>query len=159
MNDQLSTTSVVSLFDTTKDERKHFVSDFLARYYSGDVSPLKAHYAIKCMEEIIKSITADHNYKEILLEEAYKNGKKFEYQNAEVSIKEAGVKYDYSKSGDAQLIELYEKQDELAKKIKQREEFLKNLPEAGLEILVGDELVKVYPPSKTSTTTVQFSLK
>ena len=155
----MTTASVVTLFDTNKEQRKTFVADLLTRLYDGSISPIRAHYSIKCMEEIIKAITADHTYKTMVLDEVEKNGKKYEYHNAEFSVRETGVKYDWSKTNDPLIIQLLTQQRDLEERIKERQEFLKNVPASGFDMVVEDEVVRVYPPAKSSTTSVVVSLK
>lgn len=159
MTQELTTSSIVSLFDTTKEERKSFISDLIERVTEGHIDPVKAHYSIKCMEEIIKAITSDDNYKKCVLGEAEKHGKKFGYKNSEIQIKEAGVKYDYTKCNDVEYDTLVKQKEQLDIVIKDREGFLKNLPPLGMNVLIDDEIVKIYPPAKSSTTTVQVTLK
>lgn len=153
------TSSVLSFFETDKQQRKSFVDNVLMQLSEGSVDALKVHLQLKCMEDVCEQIKADAFYKNNLLDEAAKNGKKFMYQNAEFQIKEAGVKYDYSQCNDPELSQMLQDADALNKKVKVRQEMLKNAPTTGLELLVGDEVVTVYPPAKSSTTTVQVTLK
>lgn len=157
---QLTTTSIVSLFETSKEQRAHFVKDIILRMELGEVNPLKLHTQVKCIEEIAKNILASPEYKEALLTEASKYGsKKFEFGNASFQTKEAGTKYDWSTTCDAHLMELLAAKEKLDAEIKERQEFLKKAPASGLEIRHGDELITVYPPSKSSETIVAITLK
>jgi len=172
MTEQLTTTNILSLFQTTKSERNSFVQDVVERMRNEEVEPLKVHLQIKAMEEIITSLTSTDekknknfalaiDYKTMLLDAAEKNGKKFTLHNAEFSIKEVGTVYDWSKCEDPELVELLASQEALKEKIKAKQDFLKNVPVSGLSILVEatGEMVTVYPPSKSSTTSVAVSLK
>jgi len=152
-------TSTLQLFETSKQERQAFVSDLIAKVDNGLTDPLKVHLQLKCLEDIVKQMTSNVVFKDILLNEASKMGKSFEYQNARFDIKEVGVKYDYSRTGDPIILELLEKQEELDKKVKARQEFLKTIQSEGQEILIGDEVIRVFPPSKSSTTSVSVTLK
>jgi len=89
----------------------------------------------------------------------YKYGKTFEHYNAKFEIKEMGVKYDYSVCQDAVYNNLKNKLVVLEDEIKAREKFLKTIPSQGLETLIEDEVVTLYPPNKTSTTTISVNLK
>lgn len=168
--ESLTTTSILALFETTKEQRSNFVHDIVSKMVDEQVDPLKIHLQVKAMEDIITGLTSRDEkknknfayavtYQNLLLEAAEKHGKKFQLHNAEFSIKEVGTSYDFSKCEDIELIELLKDQDILKEKIKAKQDFLKTVPLSGLEILIGDELVKVYPPSKTSTTSVAVSLK
>jgi hypothetical protein len=167
---QLTTINILSLFETTKEQRKSFCDDVVQRMRDEEVDPLKIHLQVKAMEEIIKSLTDKSektnknftlaiDYAGMILDAAEKHGKKFQLFNAEFSIKEVGTVYYWSKCNDPELAEMLEKQNELKDKIKAKQDFLKTVPVSGLDILIGDELVKVYPPAKSSTTAVAVSLK
>jgi hypothetical protein len=155
---QLTLTNL-GLFETDKEQRKEFVNQVIEGLNEGSVDPLKVHLQVKCMEDIIKQLTSSKQYKEICLTEAVKFGRNFEHHNAKFEIKEMGVKYDYSNCNDPILKELKEKLQYLELEIKYRETLLKGIPSEGMEIIVEDELVRIYPPSKTSTTTVTVNLK
>jgi hypothetical protein len=43
--------------------------------------------------------------------------------------------------------------------LKARQDFLKTVPSKGMELKVDDEVVTVYPPSKSSTTSIAVTLK
>jgi hypothetical protein len=152
-------TSTLQLFETTKSERQAFVSDVIAKIDNGLTNPLNVHIQVKCLEDIIKQLTSNQVYKDVVLTEAGKYGKSFEYQNSRIDIREVGVKYDYSRTGDPVIAELLQQQEELEKKIKERQEFLKAIPKEGQQILIDDEVVFLFPPFKTSTTSVSVSLK
>jgi len=111
------------------------------------------------MEDIIKQITANPVYRDLLVTEAAKYGKNFEHHNAKFEIKETGVKYNYENCGDPILQSLEQQFEAIETQLKDRQKFLRAIPEAGMEILVDDELIKVYPPIKTSTTSVTINLK
>ncbi len=166
------TTSILSLFETTKEQRATFITDVVERLQNGEVDPLKVHLQVKAMEEIINGLTCTDekknklftmalNYKAMLLEAAEKHGKKFQLHNAEFSIKEVGTTYDWSKCEDPELNELLAQQEALKEKIKTKQDFLKTVPAAGLLITIEEtgETIRVFPPAKSSTTSVAVSLK
>ena len=166
----LTTTNILSLFETTKEQRKSFVDDLVARLQEGEGDPLKVQLQIKSMEDIItqltstdekknKNIAAAVSYRGMLLQAAEKYGKKFELHNAEFSIKEVGTAYDWSKCGDTELADLLAEQEAIKDKIKKKQDFLKTVPVSGLAIVIDDEMVTVYPPAKSSTTSVSVTLK
>jgi hypothetical protein len=153
------TISNLSLFETTKSQRQDFVQSVVNNLSEGLADPLKVHLQVKCMEDIIKQLTSSKEYKEMCLTEAFKFGKTFEHHNAKFEIKEMGVKYDYSNCGDPILQGYEQKIKSIEEDIKSRQAMLKAVPPTGMEILVDDQLVTVYPPTKTSTTTVTVNLK
>lgn len=159
--EELSVTSVLSLFDTNKEQRKEFAAAVVARMSFGTINPLNVHVQVKCMEDVIKKILEDPQYKAMVVAEAEKYGKKpFEFHNAEVAVKEAGIKYDYTSCNDlvyADLLQAYQHTETL---LKEREKFLKTVPTTGMDIITEEgEVLKIYPPVKTSTTTTVVTLK
>lgn len=159
--EQLSVTSVLSLFDTTKEQRRSFVDGVVNRLLFGEASALNTHIQVKCMEDIIKSILEDKQYKALVLTEAEKYGSKsFEVHNAEVMVKEAGIRYDYSNCNDPVYADLLHAHTHATNLLKDREKFLRGLPGTGIDIITEDgEGIKVYPPTKSSTTTTVVTLK
>lgn len=156
--EKLPVTQVLSLFETNKNERKGFVDEVVAKLDSGTVNPLTLHLHIKCAEEIIKNILNDSRYREHTLSEAQKNGKEFTYHHSKFQVKETGTKYDFTKCEDPILGALTTQLESLEAQVKQRQAFLKNVPLNGQDILVEDEVIRVFPPTKTSTTSIAVTL-
>ena len=159
---------------TTKEQRSEVVLEMMNEVLNGRVNPLELHLRLKAAEEVIKALTSMPAYKGILLDEAAKHGKSFQYQTAKVEVKEVGVKYDFSQCGNSQLAELYEKQNAINDAIKEWEAYHKALPVSGATNFVHKRYVNPdgsvviestgevethYPPAKTSTTSVAFTLK
>jgi hypothetical protein len=165
MSNQL-TLSNLSLLNSTKAERKAFVEEVMIQLEEGNHDPLKFHVNIKNMEGILKAFTDKKDspliaerYSKLLLDEAEKHGKKFEMYNAAFQVKEAGTKYNYEKCNDPVIASLHAQLAELTEKVKEREKFLQTLPDSGMEVRHGDELITIYKPSKSSTTTVSVTIK
>lgn len=160
-NDQMTTTSALSLFHTTKKERATFVQDVVNKVTNGEADPEIVLITLKCMESIVKEITGNDDFKAAVINEAEKYGKRHERYNATLEVKEAGTRYNFEKCGDLELLELYTQRAELDDKIKKREAFIKTIPINGIEVVLSDtgEIMHVYPPSKSSTTTVAVTLK
>ena len=155
---KIATVTDLSLFETTKAERQDFAQSVVNGLKEGLSDPLKVHLQVKCMEDLIKQITSHPDYKDLTLDEAAKYGKSFEHYNAKFEIKEMGVKYDYSNCGDPIYNQLAEELAELEKKVKNRQAFLKAV-QPGTELLIEDEVIVLYPPIKTSTTSITVNLK
>lgn len=165
----LQPTSIVSLFEMTKSERGSFVTVLVDAIEEGDVDPLKLHLHIKSMEKIIAMLTTEKDggeravrYRNALVKAAQAYGaKKFEFHGAEIEVKETGVKYDYSKTEDVELLEMMSQAEELDAKIKKRQKMLQSVDQKGMLVTnseTGDTYM-VYPPAKTSTTNVQVTFK
>lgn len=155
---KIATVTDLSLFETTKAERQDFAQSVVNGLKEGISDPLKVHLQVKCMEDLIKQITSHPDYKDLTLDEAAKYGKSFEHYNAKFEIKEMGVKYDYSNCGDPIYNQLANELAELEKKVKDRQTFLKAV-QPGTELLIEDEVIILYPPVKTSTTSITVNLK
>jgi hypothetical protein len=160
MTNELTTTSILALFETNKEQRQSFALSLVDEIEQGNVNPLKVHLQIKCMEDIIKLLNSNTIYKKAVLEEAEKQGQKsFEYQNAKVEIKETGVKYDFTQCSDPVYLDALRMSEQANEVLKARQDFLKTVPSKGMELKVDDEVVTVYPPSKSSTTSIAVTLK
>jgi hypothetical protein len=157
---EMQPTSIVALFQTNKEERISFASQVIQSVTEGQANPLNVHLQLKAMEDIIDTIKNDVGYKNSVLQYAEQSGKSFEYQNAKIDIREVGVKYDFSNCNDSLYLELESQQADLKDKVKQRAEFLKKAPIEGTKIVDDNgEVVTVYPPSKSSTTSIVVTLK
>ncbi len=168
MNTELITApNILTLFDTTKEQRGSFVADLVQRIDDGEIDALKVHSQVKSMEDIIDRLTSDKGkspelakrYKVLLLDAANNYGKSFELHNAKFETKEVGTKYNFDQCGDSELLSAYLERERLDAKIKAREAFLKTVAIEGMDIRVGDELITVYPPAKSSTTSIAVTLK
>lgn len=148
-----------SLIHSDKSQREQFVSDILRAVDAGEVSALQTHLFLKSIEDVVKRVYSSDWYKNQVTEEAQKYGKSFDYGNAKIEVKETGVKYDYSVCNDPVLKSLREIQVSTDKQVKEREEFLKRVPSVGMEVLIEDEVVTLFPPSKSGTTSVAVTLK
>ena len=168
----MTTTNILSLFETSKDERSGFVIDLVDRMSNGEIDPLKVHIQVKAMEDIISRLTVRDEkknsnaaqakiYNDHVLNAAQQYGQtSFQAFNGKFEIKEVGTKYDWSKTEDKVLDDLLAQQKEIETKVKARQDFLKTVPLSGM--IVTDESTgdtfKVYPPAKSSTTSVATSL-
>jgi len=162
MTNELTTTSILALFETNKEQRQSFALDLVSKIENGEADPLKIHLQVKAMEDIIKLLNDNTIYKKAILDAAEKFPEKsFTFMNAKIEKKEVGVKYDFSQCGDSRY-QMYEQQMESAKTdLKNRSEFLKTVPEKGMQIVneLTGEVDTVYPPSKSSTTSIAVTLK
>lgn len=158
---EISAVGVLSLMETTKEQRTTFVQGVVTSLINGEADPLKVHLQVKNTEDLIKQIISDEKYRELCLGEAQKYGKSFDRYNAKFEIKEVGTKYDYSNCNDPYLSDLQAQADKVNEELKKRQDWLKKAPESGVIVTNGDtgETTTVYPPSKTSTTSIAVKLK
>lgn len=164
--------TVLRFFETTSEERELFVIQLIEAIQDGEVDPLKIHAQVKSAEDLIDRITNTDEkrgknfqlakiYKSRLLEAAEAYGQKeFQAFNGKFKITEVGVKYDYSQCNDPELIELEKTVKEATEALKERQKFLQTVPLKGMDIITKDgEAITVYPPARSSTTSVNVSLK
>ena len=116
--------------------------------------------SLSAMEDFIKSVRADKRFTDYVREETAKYGKLFTSPSgAKIELAEVGSKYDFSLCNDPELQEYENHLIFYEKQVKDRKEFLKVLPSAGIDIITKDgEPIKIYPPSKTSTSSYKISL-
>ena len=113
------------------------------------------------MEYLIKEIRANNDFINYVRGYITLQGKEIELNTGtKIELAEVGVKYDFSKCNDEQLLNLEESKIQLDNLIKERQAFLKSLPSEGMDIVTPyGELVHVYPPSKSSTSSFKVTLK
>lgn len=168
---QLSAPAILSLFQTDKAQRSSFVQKLVEAIEDGDINPLDAHLQLKAMEDIINSLTnkdeaknkLNHEYAKryhsLLMEEVDKHGKQFEYHQSKITIGEVGTKYDYSVCNDPELEEMQKQLEEMQGKVKAKQKFLQTLPEEGIQKVTEEgEVIMLYKPTKTSTTSLKVTL-
>jgi hypothetical protein len=112
------------------------------------------------VEFLIKEIKSFPAYIDYLREEVSKYGKSHTTSSGtKIELAEVGTKYDYQTCNDAELVNLNSKLLEIENAIKDRQAFLKTLPISGIEIILdGGEVAKIYPPIKTSTSSVKCTI-
>jgi hypothetical protein len=158
---QLQTAENMAAFAVSKANREELAIQIVEAMDAGDLNPLDIHYQVKAMEDFIKVLTGNTRYKDYVLTEGMKHGKSFEFNGSKMEIKETGVKYDYSKCGDQEWSAIEVEINRRKELQKEREKFLKSVPAEGIEIVSNEtgEVIKVYPPSKSSTTSIAVTLK
>jgi hypothetical protein len=110
------------------------------------------------MEKVFEKI------KPTLIENALNEISKFEknavIKGSEFSIVEAGVKYDYSECNDIEYNMLTIQIEALKSTLKDRETFLKAI-KAPMQMIdeTSGEVYTIYPPKKTSSTTLKVTFK
>lgn len=126
---------------------------------SGELNPLTVLIQLRAMEKasgrILKEIAPN-----LLKEADLYPGNEFEYAGNKITKAEHGTKYDYSKCNDTDW-ELYDSQiKSLTTYKKEREDFLKTL-KGPIDVLDKNtgEVVTLRPPTKTSTSGLNVSIK
>ncbi len=141
---------------------KDLATQIVVSIAEGETSALKVAQTLSAMEKVVKEVKNNPVYKRVVLSEAEReDSRTFRMYGAEYQVKEVGVKYDYSNCNDTEIIDLYARREALDALIKEREAFLKAVPAAGMEIVddATGEMMRVYPPAKSSTTSVTVIIK
>jgi len=158
---QLQTAENMAAFAVSKANREELAIQIVEAMDAGELNPLDIHYQVKAMEDFIKILSSNSRYKDYVLTEGMKHGKSFEFNGSKMEIKETGVKYDYSNCGDQEWSAIEVEINRRKELQKEREKFLKSVPIEGIEIVSNEtgEVIKVYPPSKSSPTSIAVTLK
>ena len=120
---------------------------------------LEAAEALSIMEKFIEEVRSSKAFTDYVREEVAKNGKEITNSSgAKIELSEAGTKYDFSQCNDPLFAQLTAKFEGAKAMLDERKAYLKSIPSAGVEVLIEDEIVKLYPPSKTSSSTYKITL-
>ena len=121
---------------------------------------IKIADTIAKIELFIKELKASPEYLDYLISEVAKYGKGMTTSSGtKLELAEVGVKYDFSNCNDDVLKKMEEDFGILEDKIKQRKEFLKTLSPKGIEVMTEEgELVTLYPPSRSSKSSVKCTI-
>lgn len=113
------------------------------------------------MELFIKEIRADQNFTNAVVNDVEKMGSRYEMgTGTKIEKIESGVKYDFLNCGDPIYNRLFIQKNELDLQLKNREAWLKLIPISGEPIIDEEtgEMVRIYPPAKSSTTTYKITI-
>lgn len=156
----------------SKENARSFYQHIRAMIFEGTYDPFKFLEVIKLFDKVNEFIKGnsqspnpeeregDKEFKNYILDLIKKeNGKYISPRGAKFEIMDnAGTKYHYENCNDPVLVDYINRLIVLEAQIKNRQEFLKTVPVSGMEIREEDELIKVYPPYKTSTTAYKITL-
>lgn len=127
---------------------------------SGD--PLQLAENLTAIKQFIKGVEDDNRLNDYTVTELqkYEKGKRTLPSGTKLETVEAGTSYDFDVCNDPELPRLEQAAKEAAKAVTQRKEFLKRVQPEGMDTVDKQtgEFVKIYPPVKTSTTTVKVTL-
>lgn len=120
---------------------------------------LEAAEALSIMEKFIEEVRSSKAFTDYVRDEISKNGKEItNASGAKIELSESGVKYDFSNCNDPLLPQLQARFEGAKAMLDERKNYLKNIPSAGIDILIEDEILKIFPPSKTSSSTYKITL-
>ena len=155
-NESINLSTIVAL----KGNQHIIAQSFIDKVNNGEETAISMAAKAKFITDTFKEVS--EAIKPTVIEEVGKYGKDgaTALGGYSVTVKEMGVKYDYSNCGHPQYNRLVSEIIELEKTKKQFEEFLKAV-KGHVEVVDEEtgEMVTVYPPIKTSTTTPVFTYK
>lgn len=140
-------------------ERLKFHDEVVLSVEDGVENAVDVTLVLKSIVDVCEAIIKDIS--PLTMEEVEKYGKEgCKKWGATLTIKEAGVSYDYTMTNDTFYSHLKNMAEDAAKKAKEREEFLRKIPQEGVVFTDEDtgETYKIYPPAKKSKTIVQVSI-
>ena len=132
---------------------KDSVQDMVSQLLSSQYDPRALYVNLRYLQEVIKGSLEDPRVKELMFERV---GKRYDYCDTVTTIVEGGVKYDYASTGDAIVLGLYKDQEDLKASIKEREQFLKNVPAEGVQL---DGLFVKAPDRVSGAATIKVVLR
>lgn len=126
-------------------------------FLNGEIDPIKGWINMSRFSQAVEELKKDDDIKDFVLTELAKYGPETTFGDCILQQIEAGVKYDYSVCNDSTIEELHRQQKVIMEKIKEREKMLKTMPASGLADPETGEII--YPPVKTSKTTIKTTFK
>lgn len=137
------------------------LADELVERVLEEGTPLKVAEGLSAIESFIKEVKEDKRFKDYVREETSKYPKGFvSNSGAKIKCFEAGVKYDFTQCGDIAWEKMDAEMKGLKDRITEREEFLKTVPIEGMALVneSDGEVYRIYPPSKTSSSSYKITL-
>lgn len=122
----------------------------------GHIDPLIAYANVTKMERAIEAFKGDERVRDMVMERVTRDGK-VTLGDTLLEVVESGVRYDFSECGDDELNELMRLRADLDNAIKERQKMLRSLPISGMAD--PNTGAMVYPPSRTSKTTIKTTIK
>jgi hypothetical protein len=112
------------------------------------------------MEFFMKELKNNPEYVDYLRYEVAKyGGTHTTPSGTRIELAEVGTKYDYVFCEDDIIDDMVIQREALDERIKERQEFLKRLPVEGIDIISQHgEVKRIYPPSKSSTSSVKCTI-
>jgi len=153
MDTALSTFSALPLKVT---DRNVFVQKVKDEILSGQYHPLQVEAYLKGAEETIKAIRGDRDVKEQVIDELEKYGKTTDIYGCNFTRSDRRT-FNFATCNDSEWDEITAKMEALKEQIKEREAFLKTIPESGMVNPATGELIN--PPQYTATPVITVKIK
>ena len=145
----------------TKSSIKELANLEVNHILENGANPLEIMELSNALIEFAETIKRDKRFIEYVRDEVSKFGKEYTTKNnTKIELAEVGTKYNFSLCNDFELPKLVQLLDEAKKKVDERQSFLKTIPTNGVDIMNEEtgELIKIYPPTKESTSSIKVTL-
>ena len=134
-------------YPVTRAEQSRWAAELARPLVEGEVNPLEFIVKLKGLQQALSIVEKDRDVRDVVLTEIYKHGTRATWSGATIATRETGVRYDYTACGDPVYDDLARQREELDKRLKEREAFLRTVPDG--TTLVWDEtgeVVALHPP-------------
>lgn len=150
----METIQLFNSLPVSKTDVEFTIQSCIDDILSGKKNPLDIAIKLKVMEDIVKAIRANQDFKDFVMDTAEKTGSKsFDFNEAKITIAEIS-KYDFS--GDAQWSQMNNDLELKKNILKIRENTLKGLDKEMADPTTGE----IYtPPTKTMDKQIRINLK
>lgn len=147
-------------YPVTKTEQSKLVDNIIQPLLDGMIDPIEFITKVKGLAAALSEVEKNKSVKDIVLKEIEKHGKTASWNGATLVIKETGVRYDFSQCNDPIYLGLISKKQELDAQIKDREAFLKTIPDntTFLDEETG-EYYKLHPAARTASESFSITFK
>lgn len=137
----------------TKKGQLNFAQELVSRIKDGDQDALKTVVLLATLENI--SEAARKELTDLVCDEIRRHGPEAVVHGVSLKLMESGVKWDWEVCNDPELTALLADQKRIAEAVKQRQEFLKQVPKKGMEVVDTDsgEVRTIFPPARSSKST------
>lgn len=152
----MTPTSLLAIMPNKKEEIKTFSELLINQVKNGEIDPLKIQVQLKAISNVIDKVSESEDYKKAIRNEAEKHGKSFSLYGANISLIEAGTKYDYSNCNHLEYFDICQEIERLEGKKKVIETLLKAIKETTGMVIYG-EVRDVNPPVKSSTSSIKIT--
>lgn len=148
-------------YPLTKIEQKILAEKLMQPLFDGEINPVEFYSKVKGLLESLKEVEKNKQVKEVVVREIEKEGGKYtSWCGVQLSVKEVGVKYDFTDCNDPVYLELQMEREKLDTKIKEREAFLKTVPDKFMFIDENTgECFYLHPAVRTASDSVVTTFK
>ena len=147
-------------YPVTKKLQSDLAAEIMQPLINGEIDPIEFIVKIKGLINAFSEVDKNKDVKDLVIREIEKNGKFSSWNEATVTVKETGVKFDYTSCNDPVYCQLLSEKALIDQKIKEREAFLKNIPD-GTTIVdeATGEVYRVIKPVRMATESFSISFK